>query len=220
MPFSTEEIKHLPEVISAPRFARYLQAKANHRENALELYEWNLEISSAFLVPLQICEVGVRNGVVEAIERVHGGNWPWSNGFIRSLPVPKNAWHYNPQDDLRKIAARMPTTGKVVAELKFAFWEKIFTKGQDARLWTPHLHSVFPGISASTPASIARANAFSALHTIRELRNRIAHHEPIFNRTLAAEYSLLRDVIYWRNPTAAAWLDRIERVTQLLAAKP
>lgn len=29
------------------------------------------------------------------LEKVHGLNWPWSNGFIRSLPAPKFAWHYN-----------------------------------------------------------------------------------------------------------------------------
>lgn len=37
-------------------------------------------------LPLQICEVAIRNAVVEAIELVHGPNWPWSRGFRRSLP--------------------------------------------------------------------------------------------------------------------------------------
>lgn len=69
--------------------ATYLQAKRNDREKALELYEWNLDVSSALIVPLQVCEVAVRHGIAEAIEAVHGANWPWNNGFIRSLPRPK-----------------------------------------------------------------------------------------------------------------------------------
>lgn len=171
-------------------------------------------------MPLQICEVAARNGVVDALERVHGANWPWNNGFIRSLPTPRNARHYNPQIDLRSVAGRMPTTGKVVAELKFAFWEKTFTSGQDARLWNPYLQTAFPGIPAGTPIPVARANAFSALQAVRQFRNRIAHHEPIFTRNLTDEYQRLHDVISWRNPTAAAWMDRIQQVTILIGNRP
>ncbi|WP_371421245.1 hypothetical protein [Tardiphaga sp.] len=68
----------------------------NDREKALALHEWNLDLSGALIVPLQVCEVAVRNGVAEAIERVHRTNWPWNNGFIRSLPRPKSRSRYNP----------------------------------------------------------------------------------------------------------------------------
>lgn len=218
--FTADELRDLPVVISAPRFATYLRASGNDPEAALRLYRWNLEVSSAFIVPLQLCEVAVRNGVEEAIERVHGPNWPWSNGFIRSLPTPRLAHHYNPQINLRAMAAREPTTGKVVAELNFAFWEKTFTVGQDGRLWIPHLHDVFPGVPRTTSAPEARAIAFNRLQAIRTFRNRIAHHEPIFSRDLAADYARIRDLIAWRRPVAAAWVDKIERVSGLLAERP
>lgn len=220
MAFSTSELNDLPDVISAPRFATYLQATGNHRADALALYQWNLELSAAFIVPLQICEVAVRNGVVEVLEKVHGANWPWSNGFIRSLPVPKKPWHYNPQTDLRTVAARMPTAGKVVAELKFAFWEKTFTAGQDNRLWFPHMRTAFPGIPAARSIPMARADAFAALQALRELRNRIAHHEPIFTRDVAVEYQRIYQMVQWRNPTAAAWMDRIQKVMALISLGP
>jgi hypothetical protein len=218
--FTADELRELPVVISAPRFATYLRASANDADRALELYHWNLEVSAAFIVPLQVCEVAVRNGVVEAIEAVHGPNWPWSNGFIRSLPVPRLTHHYNPQTNLRSVAARQPTTGKVVADLNFAFWEKTFTVGQDARLWLPHLHDVFPGVPRTTSAPEARAIAFNRLQAIRQFRNRIAHHEPIFSRDLATDYARIRDLILWRRPVAAEWVDKIERVSELLAARP
>jgi len=80
--FTPAELHELPNVISGPRFATYLQATGNDRSRALALYEWNLDLSAAFIVPLQICEVAVRNGVAEAIEKVHGTTWPWSNGFL------------------------------------------------------------------------------------------------------------------------------------------
>jgi hypothetical protein len=218
--FTPDELRELPEAISGPRFATYLRACANDPHAALRLYQWNLEISAAFIVPLQICEVAVRNGVVEAIERVHGPNWPWLNGFVRSLPVPRDARHYNPAVNLQAVAAGRPTVGKVVAELNFAFWEKVFTKGQDQRLWTPHFHTVFPGAPAGLAAPHARAHAHQALFDIRKFRNRIAHHEPVFKRNLAADYARLRELIEWRRPAVAGWVDKIERVTALVAEQP
>lgn len=220
VPFTPDELHHLPNVISAPRFATYLQATGNDRERALALYEWNLTLSAAFIVPLQVCEVAVRNGVVEVLEQVHGATWPWSNGFLRSLPRPKRLTDYNPESDLRSVAARMPTAGKVVAELKFAFWERLFTAGQDSRLWVSHFHAAFPGAPPAMPIPAARTTAYNSLKAIRSLRNRIAHHEPIFTRDIANEYQRIHDMIAWRSPVAAAWMDNKQGVTALIPNKP
>jgi hypothetical protein len=218
--FSKAELQNLPDVISAPRFATYLKAASNDKANALALYQWNFQISAAFFVPLQMCEIAIRNGVAEALERVHGENWPWSKGFAQSLPVPKVSFQYNPRTDLTNVAKVQKTTGKVIAELRFAFWQQIFTSGQDGRLWTPHLHSVFPGIAPTVSIKIARDTAHQNLFTVRKLRNRIAHHEPIFNRNLQAELFMLRDMIGWKSSVAISWLDRVEGVSALLNSKP
>lgn len=37
-PFSPEELRELPVVLSAPRFATYLQARGGDRTEALRLY--------------------------------------------------------------------------------------------------------------------------------------------------------------------------------------
>ncbi|WP_375454741.1 hypothetical protein [uncultured Methylobacterium sp.] len=114
----------------------------------------------------------------------------------------------------------MPTAGKVVAELKFAFWEKIFSAGQDARLWIPHMRTAFPAVDPVKPIPVLRAEAYDALWHVRKLRNRIAHHEPIFTRDIAVEYARIHDIISWRSPVAAAWMDRTQGVTALIGAKP
>lgn len=220
MPFSHDELHELPNVISAPRFATYLQAMANDREKALALYEWNLDISSALIVPLQVCEVAVRNGIAETIERVHGANWPWNNGFIRSLPRPKGRFRYNPANDIQACAATLPTTGKIIAELKFAFWENIFTAGQDTRLWNAHFRAFFPGAPTMQTVAQCRATAYADLRIIRHLRNRIAHHEPIFTRNIADDYQRIHDMIAWRSQVAAAWMDAKQGVLTLLGTKP
>jgi hypothetical protein len=220
LPFTPDEQRDLPFIISAPRFATYLQASSNDRHQALSLYEWNLTLSAAFMLPLQICEVAIRNAVAEAIEKVHGPIWPWSNGFIRSLPRPKRLQDYNPARDLQTVAAIQPTIGKVVASLKFAFWEQIFTAGQDNRLWQAHFKTCFPGTPPSLTIAQARAIAHDDLRLIRLLRNRIAHHEPIFARNIANEYQRIHAMTAWRSPTAAAWMDRKQTVLSTNTLKP
>ncbi|MFC5068861.1 hypothetical protein [Flaviflagellibacter deserti] len=216
--FTTEELDTLPLVLSPPRFATYLKAKDGMTAEALALYQWNLKVSAAFMLPLHVCEVAMRNAVVQAIEKVHGENWPWARGFRRSLRRTRRG--YCPVRDLEAVAAKEPTAGKVVADLKFAFWQWMFLASQDERLWEPHLHEVFPGISTNTQASIAREAAYSELYHVRFFRNRIAHHEPIFGRRLGEDYARIIQLIEWRSPVAATWVGRVQRVEALLGQVP
>jgi hypothetical protein len=220
VPFTQDENLHLPSVISTPRFQTYLTSTAQDRVKALELYQWNLEISAAFMIPLQVCEVSTRNGILTAIETAYGLNWHQSQTFKNSLP--KNGY-YKPYRDFEKTSANLVqrhqlSPGKIVAELKFVFWEYMMTARHDTRLWRPYFNLCFPNIQAPWPS--ARANVRDRIETVRGLRNRIAHHEPIFSRPLAAEYAHIIELIDWRNPTAATWVQKIQNVTTLLAAKP
>lgn len=217
MPFTHDEIHALPNIFSAPRFATYLAEKNGHKVEALELYKWNLEVSCAFLVPLQICEVSVRNAISEGIELTYGANWPFEQSFEISLPNPHRA--YSPRANLLQHRNE-PTAGKVVAELKFVFWERMFTRRHDSTIWNPYLRAVFPNANAGKSVQELRAEAYHALFAIRDLRNRIAHHEPIFRRNLQEEYDRIKKVIGWRSAVAADWLDKFETVTPHIANKP
>ncbi|MFG1404399.1 hypothetical protein [Xanthobacter sediminis] len=218
MPFTPEEIHSLPAVLSAPRFATYLVEMASDKEAALELYRWNLELSAAFFVPLQICEVSVRNSIVSAIEGTYGPNWPWERGFVISLRDPLRA--YSPRRDLMDLANRLPTAGKIVAELKFVFWERMFTRSHDAAVWNRHFRTAFPNADAARTVQQLRSDGFDRLQKIRDLRNRIAHHEPIFRRNVQEEYERIRSIVAWTDKTSADWLDKVETVTGLIGQKP
>lgn len=216
--FTPTQIADLEAVLSGPRFGTYLREMAGDRDKAMQLYAWNTEISAAFYVTLQFAEVAVRNGAVEAIEIEFGPNWHLNRGFSHTLRVMRRG--YQPRDDLSACARRLPTAGKVVAELKFAFWQHLFVTGQDARLWLPHFQTVFPGSDPAKPIPRRRTDMFDTIEKIREFRNRIAHHEPIFGRNLVEEKDRIRSVVAWRRPGSAAWLDSIETVTGLLARRP
>lgn len=218
--FSSDQISDLEAVISAPRFATYLRAMGGDRNAAMALYCWNAELSAAFYVMIQFCELSIRNAAVEALEVEFGENWHLSKGFLYTLPVLRGGKGYQPRKDLEDCARRLPTAGKVVAELSFAFWQYLFVKGQDARLWRPHFDQVFPGRDLEQDIRDARGALHHDIEKIRRFRNRIAHHEPIFARDLPADFERVRKLVHWRRPRAAAWLSGVERVSGLLATRP
>lgn len=219
-PFPAHEIDDFEAVLSSPRFATYLREVEGDRQHALNLYCWNTEISAAFYTLLQFCEVAIRNGAVQAVEAEFKANWHLNRGFAHTLRALRGGRGYQPAEDLHNCAGRLDTAGKVVAELKFAFWQYLFVKGQDERLWLPHFANAFPGYEKNLSIKEARAQMHSDIEKIRKFRNRIAHHEPIFTRDLALDRDRILRLVEWRRPSVAAWLQENETVTQLLNDRP
>lgn len=209
--------------LSAARMSTFEAAAKVQSSNdpatlALLLYAWNAEVSGAFLAPLHVCEVVIRNAVSDALEALYGPRWPWSATFERSLPDPLQG--YSPRRDLQSARRTAQTTGKVIPELKFAFWQKMFTTRHDIRIWDQHLLRVLPNLDPAKPVATLRQAIYGDLERVRLLRNRIAHHEPIFSRTLAEDYQTVLMLITYRCAVTAAWMDNNQSATTLIAAKP
>ena len=64
--FSDAEQLAIPTVLSTPRFNTFLIARDNDVLRALQLYHWNAQISAAFLFPLHVFEICIRNAVANA----------------------------------------------------------------------------------------------------------------------------------------------------------
>jgi hypothetical protein len=144
----------------------------------------------------------------------------WSPGFERSLSTSKAG--YNPKRDLlnAKSKSNMHATGKVIADLKFVFWEKMLTNRYDQRIWNGQLLKVFPNLNPSDPINISRIKIYSDLEKIRKLRNRIAHHEPIFNRNLNNDLSIITELIGVRCLDTAQWMTANQTALSIIRAKP
>ncbi|MBM9467985.1 hypothetical protein [Nakamurella leprariae] len=185
---------------------------------ALELYEWNARVSAALLVPLHVCEVVLRNAISAAIEQQYGHRWPWSDGFHRSLPSPRTS--YKPGVDLVRARDGMPTTGKVIPELKFVFWQSMMTSRHDKRIWNRELRAVFPNVDPNQAIAAIRSGMYGDLETLRLLRNRIAHHEPVFTRNLTVDLETIVRLIGSVSIPTADWLNRFDAARGVIASKP
>lgn len=204
--------------LSAPRVSTYLAAARGDVGRALALYGWNAQISAAMMLPAHFAEVATRNAVSDVLTTLYGANWPWDLTFRTSLPSPSTG--FNPRRELVRQATREPTTGKVIAELKFAFWEKMFTARHDVRIWGPHIHSLFPNSATILGAHQLRDQICGDLGTIRQLRNRIAHHEPIFTRDLNRDLTKMLELIEWRSLATSEWVRSLEEASAVIASRP
>ncbi|MET3109390.1 hypothetical protein AAKU58_004242 [Oxalobacteraceae bacterium GrIS 1.18] len=167
-----------------------------------------------------MCEVVVRNAVSEALTALtaeYGANWPWNPAFVGSLPTKGK---FNMRTHLTSKRKGKVTTGKVIPELAFVFWEKMFTGRFDAQIWNKHLANVMPNLNAAWSVQTARGKISVDLNKIRGLRNRIAHHEPIFSRPLASEFALIEELIQFRCPVTAAWMVQHQQATPFFGIKP
>lgn len=173
--------------LSRPRFAVYLAAAGGDRQLALNLYEWNAVVSAAFHRDLAHLEVALRNAYDAAIVANTATGLPhWTADPYRLFPVRWRA----ARDGTRIDANRAPREqieravrdagpgapdGKVIAELMFGFWRYLSTTGHHHPLWIRYLHIAFaPGTS--------RRAVDRPVGRLHQLRNRLAHHEPLLRR--------------------------------------
>jgi hypothetical protein len=168
-----------------------------------------------------MCEVTIRNGVDLALTATYGQDWPWQAVFENSLPNPAGQ-HFKPQSELRRARAKFAAgaTGKVIAELKFAFWCHLFTRRYQGRIWDPHIKTAFPNLPATYTAMQARQAIQAQLEPLRKFRNRIAHHEPILAEPLPARQLSIQSLITWRSAQVATWHTSWEIISQNMLIKP
>lgn len=210
----------IKNALSAARMGTYEGATqaAEQLPGALALYAWNAKVAGAMLAPLHLCEVVLRNAVSDALTAVYGPNWPWMHAFEGSLPNPQTG--FSMRKELRSARHHQPSTGKAIAELKFAFWQKMFTGRFDAQIWNPHLNAVMPHLNPAWTVQQARKRIYDDLESLRLLRNRIAHHEPIIKRPLGADFQKIQELIAFRCPHTASWMVHNQQAQALINAKP
>nr|MBL3837725.1 hypothetical protein [Pseudomonas syringae pv. theae] len=86
--------------------------------------------------------------------------------------------------------------------------------------WAPYLHSFFPNLEKCFTVSAHRAKIAADLEQIRLLRNRIAHHEPIFSRNLKSDFAVIQRLTETRCIVSADWMNGQQQVMSTVATKP
>lgn len=202
--------------LSPGRLAPYVRAAGV--SDALDLYHWNCQASSALFELVGWFEVAWRNVVDSAVtSRRPAGqpHWLFDPAFLL-----RPATRAKVQQAIRNVqrgGLGHPSPGQVVAELTLGFW-RFTTNGYRNTMWAPYLKSVFP----HAPRRPEQRDIDARLLEIIRIRNRIAHHEPVFSRPaeLRQRVTDLLQLGEWINPQAANWWRQHTTIGEVLDRHP
>lgn len=199
----------LERALSPTRLGRYLADTNGLLDSALSLYERNARLAEAFYRPLQSLEVCLRNHLHGELTNRYGSNW-FRNGGPPFDPEALDKIN-KAMDDLSR-AGRARTVGAVTAELNFGFWVMLLSRKYDSSLW----RSTFTRAFLDGGRRMARQRVHNRMDSIRNFRNRVFHHEPIYHLDPAKMHGEIIEAIAWICPESAAWALEHSRVPYVL----
>jgi hypothetical protein len=198
-------------LLTPARLSTYLRATNGDQQQAMRLYSWNVEASAAMWGDFSVLEVCVRNAIGAQLEAL-AGRADWWNS-------PRVGLRVEQMQAVQRAAATLGHSGQhsspghVVANLTLGFWTSLLANRYHQRLWEPAIKKACPHLTGR------RGALQQDLEALRRLRNRTAHHEPIFNRDLAADHQTVLKVLAMIEPLARDWLAHDSRIGTVLAAR-
>lgn len=194
-------ISSIEPALSPERLARYRPNGTSTDPNLdiLVNYMWNIALADSLHCSLSAVEIALRN-TIHGTLTVHFGtpNWYDQTGIMDAYQ----------QDEIERVKAKIRlntnpiTPGRVVAGLTFGFWVTTLSRNYEARLWRANksetIKQAFPYVPRRKRQ---RGSIHEQYNRIRALRNRVSHHEPLFDDpNLNQLHHLVQDGIEWINP--------------------
>lgn len=199
----------LEKHFSAARLGRYRAACGGDEGKAASAYVSNMLLAEAMMPLLNVLEIALKNGIHLRLSTMYGRIDWWE------------AWNGNPafQWQIRQVVeakaklqrrAEAATPDKIIAELTFGFWSSLFNVQFQTVLWKD-LRLVFP---RCPKPQRQRHTISSALNQVRNLRNRVFHHEQLLwlNPPLIDLHSKGMEVVGWLDPHLSQWLRQYDRL--------
>ena len=195
--------------LSIPRFETYLAKTYNNFEESCQLYKMNIELSETFYPVLSILEISLRNAINEQLT-IHFNDHFW---FKNYLPDEFSLLIAN---TIRKIENqhRTATADRIISELSFEFWNRLFNRHHTALLWKP-LRTIF----SNMPKYLRQREVVAdILYRTRTLRNRIYHYEPIPGnlQIIETQYNEMILFLTWLDSDLPDLLTDIDRFKDII----
>ena len=211
-------------IMTNARMNRYLLACDGNSRKAMTLYRKNLQLSQELFTVISCFEVALRNAIDSQVTPTLGNDW------LRDAAAPGGVFD-NPKcrltrDNINDAIGKLYLYNhyKLVAELGFGFWRFMFAQNQFNATGRVLLR-VFPSKPISTPAiQYNNKYIFNELAELNNIRNRVAHHEPICflpgqpvkNTTYARQhYNLILQLFQWMQIDEAALLYGLDHINNV-----
>ncbi len=192
---------------------------------AIGRYLFNNELASALYSALNWAEVALRNHLHTIISDAYplgGGrafhrveSWldanppillPYEQEKVAQAIADFDRRNTLPRSMARSRApAKMLTDGRLVAELRFGFWARLLDGvyadwRRGPQFWPRLLDRAFPHCP---PLQRTRKDIHTRFTQIKELRNRVFHHERISHQATLEVYDEILEAVHWIDTTIA-----------------
>ncbi|WP_394819542.1 hypothetical protein [Sorlinia euscelidii] len=201
----------LEEAFSKERLSTFLRLSEGRRDEAARLYTRNIRLSTSLYPLLQTFELLLRNRMNVILTQKFGPDWFWSEAILAGLDdVVRSGIKETPrQNYLNQLKKTVDKHGRgdLLPNLTFGWWKQLFNRHHN-ELWDLTLHRILP---QETRRDSNRRAFLNILNEANDLRNRIAHHEPIVDQSLEMRYRKIRDVLTKMSEPVSIWLNEIDR---------
>ncbi|MBN8978995.1 MAG: Abi family protein [Rhizobiales bacterium] len=195
----------------------YMVAAGHDARYAIALYLYNARLSKAFLFPLHVVEIVLRNAIDETLCNLYGTDWPNNVTFNNVLTAESASALGKAKERARALEkSRNPPRSQIVATLNFDFWSNLFRSEYDRPLWQVNLHRTLPHCQAGQ----TRPDIQKRVREINRFRNRVAHHEPILDADVSAIHTAIVSLVGMRCEIAEDWLKHHSTVHAVIRTRP
>ena len=213
--------------ISEARFKTYLDATGGDSDVAEDLYILNLRLSAAAYKSIQVFEIFLRNSMDSQLKQWNLSQQGSSDWALSPAPMLRMCFKNdgeklsNALDDASKSISKSKnlrpiTHDDVVAQIPFSGWRYLLPPNQThhakERIWNEALIYAFPNRHEKT----SKATLVKWVSMIYDLRNRVAHHEPIFYLDMQARRRAMADVCDCIGRDAKKWFVQQDEFSQLI----
>lgn len=215
----------LQRALSPERLAAYADLTDVDELDGMARYLWNGALAAALVPALHALEVTLRNNFFTASRQVvneEGLKFSEVRCWLDAKPsllYEKEAVNVEQAKELIRRGGRPLTAGRLISRLSFGFWVALcrspYEQGRPSGpgLWPALTLRAFPFLPKEHRS---RTRIFARLDELRELRNRVFHHDPIWDRDMERAHSRIIDTISWMNhgvARAAAELSTVASVS-------
>lgn len=209
----TELWREVQVSLAAERLRLYRSRADADPIDALARYLWNMSLCEALYPPLQGLELALRNTLHKSISARTGNPFWWDDASIH-LGTAEQQKVDEAKARLSE-ASRPYEADQTVSELTFGFWTGLLAREYETSLVIPIIRAAFPFMPSGHRT---RRTVAERCWNARVLRNRVFHHEPIWNRPdLGDRHEEVLEAIGWISPTLRALVAAVDRFDLVLS---
>lgn len=212
--------------IGDPRLQRLLADTGGDLSLAHELFEWNVHASGGAMEAIHVFELILRNAIDRELRVWNQGMAGTPDWLQRPHPYLQRALY---QPELSKAASRAGRIAAehgrpvnhddILAQMSLGAWRYILPSRANRskqKLWDVAIKNAFP----AWPGNWSADSIVSRVANAHELRNRVAHLEPLHHYDLRRVRRDMRSVCHAIGPDAARFFVQTERLLPIIASNP